>query len=149
MLKSITAALKLSEIREKLNDLNAVTEPTEAQQTEERDLIASQKKTETEYREALTAEADADTTPTTPDAEERERLQLVSRASLGAIFARAVEHRSTEGAESEVTSGARSCAESGSDRSAARARRGTRDHTGADERGRKRAGGTDAGLRGR
>ena len=36
------------------------------------------------------------------DAETRERLQLVSRASLGAIFARAVEHRSTDGAESEL-----------------------------------------------
>ena len=31
MLKSLTAALKLSELREKLNDLNAVAEPTEAQ----------------------------------------------------------------------------------------------------------------------
>ena len=101
MLKSITAALKLSTIREKLNDLNAVTDPTEAQKTEERDLLASQKTTETEYREALTAEGDARTTPT-PDAETRERLQLVSRASLGAIFARAVEHRATEGAESEL-----------------------------------------------
>ena len=101
MLKSITAALKLSELREKLNDLNAVTDPTDAQQTEERDLIASQKTTEVEYRDALQTEANADTTPT-PDAETRERLQLVSRASLGAIFARAVEHRSTEGAESEL-----------------------------------------------
>ena len=45
MLKSIETALKLSEIRESLNDLNAVTDPTEAQQTEERDLIASQKTT--------------------------------------------------------------------------------------------------------
>ena len=101
MLKSIEKALKLSEIRERLNDLNAVTDPTDAQQTEERDLLASQKTTETEYREALQTEGDADTTPT-PDAETRERLQLVSRASFGAIFARAVEHRSTEGAESEL-----------------------------------------------
>ena len=46
MLKSIETALKLSEIREKLNDLNAVTDPTDAQQTEERDLLASQKTTE-------------------------------------------------------------------------------------------------------
>ena len=101
MLKSITAALKLSELREKLNDLNAVTAPTDAQQTEERDLIASLKTCEVEYREALQTEANADTTPT-PGAETRERLQLVSRASLEAIFARAVEHRSTEGAESEL-----------------------------------------------
>ena len=101
MLKSITAALKLSEIREKLNDLNAVTDPTDAQQTEERDLVASQKATEVEYREALQTEDDARTTPT-PDAETRERLQLVSRASLGAIFSAALEHRATEGAESEL-----------------------------------------------
>ena len=101
MMKSITAALKLSEIRESLNDLNAIADPTDAQKTEERDLLASQKTTETEYREALQTEDDARTTPT-PDAETRERLQLVSRASLGAIFARAVEHRATEGAESEL-----------------------------------------------
>ena len=102
MLKSITAALKLSEIREKLNGLNAVTDPTDEQKTEERDLIASQKTTEVEYRDALTAESEAESHPTAPDAETRERLQLVARASLGAIFARAVEHRSTEGAESEL-----------------------------------------------
>ena len=41
-------------------------------------------------------------TPTAPDSETRERLQLVSRASIGAIFAAAVEHRSTDGAESEL-----------------------------------------------
>ena len=102
MLESIKKALKLSEIREKLNALNAVTDPTDAQKTEERDLIASQKASETEYRIALQAEDDARTTPTAADAETRERLQLVSRASVGAIFARAVEHRSTEGAESEL-----------------------------------------------
>ena len=102
MLKSITAALKLSEIREKLNDLNAVADPTAEQQTEERGLVADLKTSETEYRESLQAEDDARTTPTAPDAETRERLALVSRASLGAIFARAVEHRATEGAESEL-----------------------------------------------
>ena len=100
MLKSLTAALKLSSIREKLNDLNAVAELTDDQKTEERDLLASQKTVEVEYRSALTDEADTTTTP--DDAETRERLQLVSRASLGAIFARAVEHRATDGAESEL-----------------------------------------------
>ena len=102
MLKSITAALKLSAIRESLNTLNAVTDPTDAQKTEERDLIASQKTTETEYRDALQTEDDAQTTPTAPDAETRERLRLVERASLGRIFAAATEHRSTDGAESEL-----------------------------------------------
>ena len=98
----MTAALKLSEIRESLNDLNAIADPTDAQKTEERDLLASQKTTETEYRESLQAEDDARTTPTAPDAETRERLQLVSRASLGAIFSAVIEHRATEGAESEL-----------------------------------------------
>ena len=102
MLKSMTAALKLSEIREKLNDLNAVTDPTEAQETEERDLIASQKTTETEYREALTAEADEHATVPV-DAEERARLQLVGRCNVGRILTAFVEHRSdVDGAESEI-----------------------------------------------
>ena len=102
MLKSITAALKLSEIRESLNALNAVTELSDTQKTEEGELLASQKKTESEYRSAIAEEDDARTDPTPPDTEERERLRLVSRASLGAIFSSAVEHRSTEGAESEL-----------------------------------------------
>ena len=101
MLKSLENALRLSELREKLNALNAVAELTDAQRTEESALLASQKAVEVEYRGALQTEADADTT-TTPDAETRERLQLVARASLGAIFARAVEHRATDGAESEL-----------------------------------------------
>ena len=102
MLKSIEKALKLSEIREKLNDLNAIADPTTEQKTEERDLLASQKTDETEYRIALQAEDDARTSPTTPDTEERERQALVERASLGAIFSAAVEHRSPSGAESEL-----------------------------------------------
>ena len=100
MLKSLEKALRLSELREKLNALNAVAELTDDQKTEERDLLSTQKTVEVEYRSALTNEADTTTTP--DDAETRERLQLVSRASLGAIFARAVEHRATDGAESEL-----------------------------------------------
>ena len=102
MLKSLEKALRLSELREKLNALNAVQAPTDEQQTEERDLLASQQTTEVEYRAALTDEGDEATHPTDADAETRERLQLVSRASLGAIFARAVEHRSTSGVEAEL-----------------------------------------------
>ena len=100
MLKSLTAALKLSELREKLNALNTITEPTDDQKTEERDLLSTQKTVEVEYRAAVTDEADE--VHPSADAETRERLQLVSRASLGAIFARAVEHRATDGAESEL-----------------------------------------------
>ena len=102
MLKSLETALKLSEIREKLNALNAISEPTDAQQTEEVDLLASQRSTEVEYRDALTAEDEASGAPIAPDAEERERLRLVSQASLGAIFSAAVERRSLDGAKNEL-----------------------------------------------
>ena len=101
MLKSIETALKLSEIREKLNDLNAVESPTEAQQTEERDLIASQKTTETEYREALTAEADEHATVAV-DGEDREYRALLGRGNVGRILAAFVEHRTVDGPEAEV-----------------------------------------------
>ena len=101
MLKSIEKALRLSEIREALNGLNAIAEPTDAQQTEERNLLASQKKTETEYREALTEEADEHAT-VPGDAEERARRQLVGRANVGRIMKAYAEHRSTDGAEAEL-----------------------------------------------
>ena len=101
MMKSITAALKLSEIRESLNDLNAVTDPSDEQKTEERDLLASQKKTETEYREALQTEADEHATVPV-NGEDREYRVLLGRGNVGRILAAFVEHRSADGAESEI-----------------------------------------------
>ena len=101
MLKSIETALKLSTIREKLNDLNAVETPTEAQQTEERDLLASQKTTEVEYREALTAEADEHSTVPV-NGEDREYRALLGRGNVGRIVSAVVEHRTVDGAEAEV-----------------------------------------------
>ena len=100
MLKSQAAALKLSEIREKLNDLNAVTEPTDAQKTEERDLLASQKTTEAEYREALTSESEADAKPTA-DAETRERIDLRGKSRLGAFILAHMQGREPAGPEAE------------------------------------------------
>ena len=101
MLKSIEKALKLSEIREKLNDLNAVTDPTAEQKTEERDLLASLKTTEVEYRESLTAEDD--TTPTVPvDAAETEYREILGRGNVGRIMTAFIESRSVDGAEAEV-----------------------------------------------
>ena len=101
MLKSIETALKLSEIREKLNDLNAVESPTDAQQSEERDLLASQKTTEVEYREALTAEGDEHATVPV-DGEDREYRALLGRGNVGRILAAFVEHRAVDGAELEI-----------------------------------------------
>ena len=50
----------------------------------------------------MTDESEAETHPTAPDSETRERLQLVARASIGAIFSAAVERRSLDGAENEL-----------------------------------------------
>ena len=103
MLKSITAELKLSEIRESLNALNAVTELSDAQKIEERDLVASQKATEVEYREAVQAEDDANTTPTVEvDAAEVEYRAVLARGNVGRIMTAFVEHRSVDGPEAEV-----------------------------------------------
>ena len=101
MLKSLETALRLSEIREKLNDLNAIADQTEAQQTEERDLLASQKACETEYRESLQSEADEHATVPV-NGEDREYRALLARGNVGRILAAFVEHRSADGAESEI-----------------------------------------------
>ena len=99
MLKSIEKALALSEIREKLNDLNTVTDPTDAQQTEERELIASLKTTEIEYRAALTEEADEHATV---PVEDREYREVLARGNVGRILTAFVEHRNVDGAEAEI-----------------------------------------------
>ena len=101
MLKSIEKALRLSEIREALNDLNAVTDQTEAQQTEERDLLGQLKTTEVEYREALTAQADEHATVPV-NGEDREYRALLGRGNVGRVLTAVVEHRSVDGAEAEL-----------------------------------------------
>ena len=101
MLKSIQKALRLSEIREQLNDLNAVTEPTDAQKTEETGLIGQLKTTETEYRAALTSESDEHATVPV-NGEDREYVALLGRGNVGRILTACVEHRSTDGADAEL-----------------------------------------------
>ena len=101
MLKSIETALKLSEIREKLNDLNAITDPTEAQQTEERALVGELKTCEVEYRDALQTEGDEHATVPV-DAADREYREVLGRGNVGRIMTAFVEHRAVDGAEAEV-----------------------------------------------
>ena len=148
MLTSIEKALKLSEIREQLNDLNAVTDPTEAQQTEERDLIAShRKRARANTAKPLTAEADEHATVEV-DAEERARLQLVGRCNVGRIVAAFAEHRSCDGAEAEIQQHHGLAVESGPARSFAPAGRASRRHDRTHERRHDRATGHHADLRG-
>ena len=82
MLKSIEKALRLSEIREALNGLNAIAEQTDAQKTEETGLIGQLKTTETEYRAALTSESDEHATVPV-NGEDREYVALLGRGNVG------------------------------------------------------------------
>ena len=101
MRKSIAAALKLSECREKLNDINATAEPTEAQRTEERALLATMKTTEVEYRAALTEEGEQHATVPV-DAAAREYREVLGRGNVGRVLSAVMEHRSVDGAEAEI-----------------------------------------------
>ena len=101
MLKSIETALRLSEIREKLNDLNAVAEPTDAQRTEESALVGELKTCEVEYREALQTKGEEHATVPV-DAADREYREILGRGNVGRVLTAFVEHRATDGAEAEV-----------------------------------------------
>ena len=103
MLKSATAALRISEIRSRLNELNGLADDavTDALRDEERALVAEQVERETEYRAALTAEDDEHSTVPV-DAEDREYRALLGRGNVGRILTAFVEHRSVEGSEAEL-----------------------------------------------
>ena len=102
MLKSATAAIRISEIGSRLDELNALSEAevTDALRDEERSLLDEQVTRRTEYRAALTAEADEH--PTVPDTEDREYREVLVRGNVGRILTAFVEHRSTDGAEAEI-----------------------------------------------
>ena len=103
MLKSLEKALALSETRERLNVINALPDAdvTDAIRTEEGALAAKLPTMEQEYREALTAEGD-EHAPVAVDGEDREYRALLGRGNVGRILAAFVEHRSADGAESEI-----------------------------------------------
>ena len=103
MLKSATAAIRISEIRTRLNELNALpdAEVTDALRDEERGLVTEQGTRETEYRAALTSEADEHATVPV-DAEDREYREVLGRGNVGRILSAVVEHRACDGAEAEV-----------------------------------------------
>ena len=102
MLKSASAAIRISEIRSRLNTINALADAdvTEAIKTEETKLIAEQNTRETEYRDALASEDEARAHPTV-DAETRERLELRSRARVGDVLAAFIDGAAVDGATAE------------------------------------------------
>ena len=105
MTNSQKLTIRLSEIREKLNELLGIDKRTDEQNTEMSALTAEAQKLEPELRaaivvegsEAAAAEADA------PDAETRERRELRSKARLSTYVAAAMNGRAVDGAAAECS----------------------------------------------
>ena len=95
----------MSEKRQRVNELLGLPdgELTTEQRSELDGLTVRLQELEPELRASIVAEELAQTVSTGEGtAEERELTALVARASMGAIFTAVVEHRATEGAESEL-----------------------------------------------
>ena len=105
----MTEAQKLqvrgSEIRQRLNEIAGLEGDalTTEIRSESDTLTVEYRDTETKLRAAIVADDGAVDVPGAgEDAEARELRSLRSRASIGSIFAAAVEHRSADGAEAEL-----------------------------------------------
>ena len=101
MKKSVKLALRASEIRSDINKLD----PGEDTLAKRRELLGQLDTVETEYRAALTEEAEAETTQPGADGltpEEREFRQLESRAELRNVVHAVMDGRPLTGAEKEL-----------------------------------------------
>ena len=100
--------LRLSQVRQRLNEIaglegeaftDEIRREAESLQTEYRDL-------ETRHQAAIVAEPEPEEREAAPDAEMRERVELRSKASLGAYLAAAFKGRAVDGAEAELRAAA-------------------------------------------
>ena len=87
--------IKMSETREKVNDL--ATAESEADISRREKLVDELKAQEVEYRAAIKADDDADTSTET-----REWADVSGRFDLGELFEGVIEHRASAGAIAEV-----------------------------------------------
>ena len=101
MTKSQQLTVRMSEIRQKLNELLGVEERSAEQSTEIETLTAEAQKLEPELRAAIVAEGSTETRTVEVDAEHRERLELRGRSHLGAFLLAALQGREVAGAELE------------------------------------------------
>ena len=98
-------ALEMSTTREALNALLAMDELTEEQRAGIATHSTRMQQLEVEARGAIMAEDEITVTRSdVADGEARELRSLIDRASVGMIFEAALEHRATDGAESELQS---------------------------------------------
>ena len=101
--------IRLSECRQKLNELLQVDDRTDEQQAELEKLTGEVQKLEPEMRAAIAAEPDPQVTTTQTenvDPETRERLELRGRARLGNFLQAALRGRVLDGVEGEYCAAA-------------------------------------------
>ena len=99
--------LRASEIRARLNELQAVEDLSTEQESEMGSLTVEYRTVETRKRAAIATEADEIETAKAehgdaPDREMRERIELRSKASLGRYLSARAQGRIPSGAESEL-----------------------------------------------
>ena len=102
MTKAQTITIRLSECRQKINDLLGVEERSEEQQADLEKMTADVQKFEPELRAAIAAEPDPEARVTdTLDPETREKRELRGKAKLGGFLMAALQGRVPAGAEAE------------------------------------------------
>ena len=111
MLDSQRLSIRLSEIRERLNEILVLEGDTctDAIQTEEQSLQVEHRATEQKYRSALITEGEDSREQRlsgTLTAEEQERLELRQRAHVSGFITAALGGRVPSGAEAELTAAA-------------------------------------------
>ena len=94
--------LRLSEIRQALNELSGLDSPTDEQRTEMDTLATEYRAKETQWRAATIAEADAPETRADDDGEDTERRALVERVELRQYLHAAANGVPVAGAEAEL-----------------------------------------------
>ena len=102
-------ALRLSEIRQKLNELSGKDELTEAEETDLRSLSTEYPKLEQRHRAALIAESVEEAEALDGedgDGEDRERSELRSRSRLAKYVSAALDGLPVQGAEAELSAAA-------------------------------------------
>ena len=96
--------LRMSEVRQRLNEIAALEgdDFTDDVRTEADTLGGEYRDLETRYRSAIIADGDDGETTTEGDGDDRDRIELRQRASLGRFLLAALRGRSPGGAEAEL-----------------------------------------------
>lgn len=94
--------LRQSEIRQRLNELAAIDEPSDDERSELDRLRTEYRDLEPRLQAAIIAEADDPGHSETDDAQGRELRSMLAEFNPGNVFAAAVEKRATDGREAEI-----------------------------------------------